>query len=334
MKKYIVGMNDVELNEFSLYEFSKCQLRSFLFSKKNLVLKLADTSIHANKSKSYKAKMYKPYGKTAKYIILKKIYYKTFEILFKRKKITLEDFKNIASVILEKEFITFYKNGNDNFEKMKNKIFSELDEHYSIINEFDLSDSIDKFITYKMNIKKYLTFKFSKINPIYTPNLPVIDWENVLGIPYFKLNIINIKLNEKGLSIVITSPLKVIPEMVHRNFLISFVIEYIYYFYEYNQEIKEKMKNERIDIYKLIVYYPLEKKREEYSFKNINGVMQALELARMIRIYLERLYFRTNDTSLCKQCENNEYCFHRTSAKNKQARKFILNSSSEYKTII
>lgn len=336
-KKYVMGMKGVNLTEFFLYEFSRCQFRAFSFIKENHILKLADLTKGANKSISYRMKKYKPNEEMFKYIILKKIYYKSFEILLKHEKLTLDLFKNIFITIIEKEIKTYKKKYHikKEFEKFKSELFNEAEDYFLLINEFDANNSVDKFITYKINLKEYLEFKFSKINPVYTPNLPIIDWENVNGEPYFILNLINIKADKNGLTIVMTSPLKVIPEMVHRNFYISFIIEYIYYFYPYNDELKKIFNTtQRININKLIVYYPLEKKREEYTFQQINGVLQAVEIARVLRIYLEKLYTRTNDTSLCYECENNEYCFHRTNAKNKTARKFILNSSDNYKELI
>ncbi len=60
-------MKGVNLTEFFLYEFSRCQFRAFSFIKENHILKLADLTKGANKSISYRMKKYKPNEEMFKY---------------------------------------------------------------------------------------------------------------------------------------------------------------------------------------------------------------------------------------------------------------------------
>lgn len=329
---YLLSIKDLVLDEYFLYEYVKCQLRAVMFSKKNYVITLND--YNAKKDKKYKAKQYIHHNETLKYKILKNIYYKTFGVI--KKGINFEEFKNLSILIIQKEIDSNKKKAKYTqtyYDKIQTEIFKELEEHFSIINEFDMSNSIDSFITLKANLRTYLQYRQSCINPKYTPLLVNIDWEQVIGDPLFLLNFINIKKNEDCIDIVMTSPLNIDDELVHRNFYISFIIQYVYYFYP-KEKIIETFGKEKVNINKLIVYYPLKKERKEYSFKNINGVYQDTEIIRILRVILEKLFVRTNNTKECKFCENKEYCLHRTNACNSNAQSFILNNKEKIKKII
>lgn len=330
---YLISMKDVLIDEYFLYEYTKCQLRAFMFCKSNYVTDLPDSL--KRKNIKYKFKKYVPYDETLKYKILKNIYYKTFSLV-KEKGINFEEFRNLAILIIEKEIRANKKKAKTRtetyYEKIQKSIFKELEEHFNLINEYDMSDSIEEFVTLKANLKKYLQYRQGSLNPFYNKYILQINWEEVKGEPLFLLNFINIKKDDDGISIVMTSPLNIIDEMVHRNFYISFVIQYVYYFFP-KEKIREIFGKEYVNINKLIVYYPLKKERKEYSFKDINGVFQEIEMIRVIYTFLNKLAIRTQDTTMCKHCENKQYCFHRTNAKNSTAQSFVFNKATIKKII-
>ena len=331
---YLMSIDDLVLDEYFLYEYAKCQLRALMFSKKNYVTTLEDARTRT--SKRYKCKMYLHYDYSLKYKILKNIYYKCFSLI--KDGINFEEFKSLSLTIIQKEITANKKKAKNRnqfyYDKIQRSIFSSLEDHFALINEYDMKDSIDAFITLKADLKPYLQYRQSTINPIYTPKLINIDWEQIKGNPVFLLNFINIKKDEDGISIVMTSPLNIDDELVHRNFYISFIIQYVYYFYP-KEKFKEILKNDNPNINKLIVYYPLKLERKEYKFKDIVGVYQEMEMLKILKVFLEKLFVRTNDTTNCKYCENNIYCYHRTNAKNTTANNMIFKSGeNKIKTII
>lgn len=183
-------------------------------------------------------------------------------------------------------------------------------------------------------MREYLTYRESTINFIRPEKVVSIDWDKVEGNPLFLLNFISIKKDDYGISIVMTSPFDIDDDMVHRNFYISFIIQYIYYFYP-KEKILEVFGNDKPNIDKLIVYYPLKLQRKEYRFRDINGIYSEQEMNAILRVILEKLYIRTYDTRQCRHCENNEFCYHRLNAANSTANKFIFqNEENKIKTII
>lgn len=329
---YLMSMKDVLIDEYFLCEYTRCQLRAFMFCKSNYVTTLCD--LNKKKDKKYRAKKYIPHDDTLKYKILKAIYYKTFSMI--KGGINFEQFKELAILITEKEIKSNKKKAKTRsdayFDKIQKNIFKELEDHFNIINEYDMSESIEEFVTLKANLKKYLEYRRGSLNPYYNKLILEIKWEEVVGEPFFLLNFINIKKDDDGISVVMTSPLNIRDEMTHRNFYISFVIQYIYYFFP-REKIKEIFGEEYVNVNKLIVYYPLTKERKEYTFKDVNGVFQEIELLRILFVFLNKLAIRTLDTTNCKHCENKDYCFHRTNARNSTAQSFIFNNATIKKII-
>lgn len=332
---YLMSIDDVLFDEYFLYEYNKCQMRAFMFSKSNYVITLAD--FETKKDKKYKSKKYVHHDETLKYKILKNLYYKTFSMIVD-KGISMDKFKELALVILEKEINLNKKKSRNKrgayYDGINKSIILNLEKHFNLINEFDMKDSIDSFISIKVDLKEYLQFRESKINPIYSSKLIKVDWDQVKGSPKFLLNFINLKKDEDGISIVMTSPLNIDDKLIHRNFYISFIIQYVYYFYPKEKLIKI-FGTDKVNINKLIVYYPLNFERKEYKFKDIVGVYQEMDMLRIIRIFLEKLYIRTNDTKECKSCENQDFCYHRTNAKTTSANNIIYrNAENKTKIII
>lgn len=332
---YLLSIKDILLDEFFLYEYTKCQLRSVLFAKQNYVGTLLDPL--SKKSSRFKAKRYIPHDETLEYKILKTLYYKAFELI-DNKGLNFGNFKELAIIIIQKE-INAVKRKNVKrtqayYDNIQKKIFTKLEDHFNLINEFDISNPIDKYITLKANLREYLIYRESTINFIRPEKVVSIDWNQIDGNPLFLLNFICIKKDDFGISIVMTSPFDIEDNMVHRNFYISFIIQYIYYFYP-KDRLFEYFGDTQPNIDKLIVYYPLKLERKEYKFKDINGVYSEQEMNCMLRVILEKLYTRTYDTSQCKYCENREFCFHRTNAKNHGANTLIFKDEKKrIKTIM
>lgn len=333
---YLIAIKDLLLDEFFLYEYNKCPLRAVLFAKRNYVGTLSNPV--GKKSKRFKSKQYVPHDETLEYKILKSIYYKTFELI-ETNGLNFNNFKELALIIIQKE-INAVKRKNVKrtqayYDDIQKKIFTNLENHFNLINEFDMSGSIDKFISLKADLREYLIYREKTINFFRPEKVQSIDWDSVDGSPHFLLNFINIKKDEYGISIVMTSPFDIEDDMVHRNFYISFIIQYIYYMYPRERLSEMFGDNLKPNIDKLIVYYPLKMERKEYSFKDINGIYSETEMISILRIVLEKLYTRTYDTTQCKYCENREFCYHRTNAKNHTANQFIFqDEEKKIKTII
>lgn len=333
---YLMAIKDLLLDEFFLYEYTKCQLRAVLFSKQNYVGTLYNPV--GKDSNRFRAKKYIHHDETLEYKILKSIYYKTFELIG-TKGLNFNNFKELALIIIQKEINAVkkknVKRNQTYYDEIQKRIFVNLETHFNLINEYDMSDSIDKFVSLKANLRDYLIYREKSINFFRPEKVQSIDWDSVDGSPHFLLNFINIKKDEYGISIVMTSPFDIEDDMVHRNFYISFIIQYIYYMYSSKNLLATFCNDKKPNIDKLIVYYPLKMERKEYRFKDINGIYSETEMISILRVILEKLYTRTYDTSQCRYCENREFCYHRTNAKNSTANQFIFQDiNKKIKTII
>lgn len=332
---YLIAIKDLLLDEYFLYEYTKCQLRAVLFAKQNYIGTLLNPV--DKKNSRFRSKRYIPHDETLEYKILKNIYYKTFELI-EKKGLNFKNFKELAFIIIQKE-INLVKKKNvkrtqNYYDEIQKKILTNIEKHFNLINEFDMSDSIDKFISLKADLREYLIYRENSINFFRPEKIQTINWDEIDGSPSFLLNFINLKKDEYGISIVMTSPFDIEDNMVHRNFYISFIIQYIYYMYP-KEKLKEFFGTDKPNIDKLIIYYPLKLERKEYRFKDINGIYSELEMISILKVILEKLYIRTYDTSQCKYCENREFCFHRTNAKNSTANQFIFQDvNKKIKTII
>ena len=333
-KKYKCNFVNFKMDEFFVYEYNKCPYRAFSNSKEIVVKSYSSKNRKVN---SIKTKKYVPYGKMLEYIILKKIYYKAFQIMQEKKQLDFETYKKMAITIIEKELLDNAKKIFKDYDyqmEIKEKLYKELECHFALLLEDDIEDSISSFVTVKADLRKYLTYRVSTLNKKYLSTLSLIDWDEVEGTPYFLLNFINLQKSKQGLNLVITAPLSIHDKLIHRHYYFSLIIQYIFYFYPKEELAKYFENREIININKLVVYFPLAKERKEYLFTNINGVFNEYDLIKILRIWLEGLHVKTTDNSDCELCEQARVCFHRTNCQHGKGRRKIFKSTKRIKEII
>lgn len=333
-KKYKCNFVNFKMDEYFVYEYNKCPYRAFSNSKE-IIAKVY--SGKTRKIHSVKTKKYVPYGEMLEYHILKAIYYKAFQIMYKEKKLDFDTYKKMAITVIEKELLENSKKVFKDYDyqmQLKEKIYKELECHFALLLEDDIEDSIATFVTVKADLRKYLTYRLSTLNKKYLSTLSLIDWDEVEGTPYFLFNFINLQKTREGLNLVITAPLNIHEKMIHRHYYFSLIIQYMFYFYP-KEELRKFFNNrELIHINKLIVYFPLMKERKEFVFENVNGVFNEYDLIKILRIWLEGLHVKTTDNQNCELCEQARICFHRTNCKYGKGRRKIFQSIKRVKEII
>lgn len=333
-KKYKCNFVNFKMDEFFVYEYNKCPYRAFSNSKEIIVKSYSSRNKKVN---SIKTRKYVPYGEMLEYSILKKIYYKAFQLIKINGKLDFDTYKKMAITIIEKELLENAKRMFKDYDyqmSIKEKIYKELECHFALLLEDDIEDSISSFVTVKADLRKYLTYRVSTLNKKYLSTLSLIDWDEVEGDPLFILDFINLQKSREGLNLVITAPLRIHEKLVHRHYYFSLIIQYMFYFYP-KEELRKFFNNkELIHINKLIVYFPLMKERKEFVFENINGVFNEYDLIKILRIWLEGLHVKTTNNDDCELCEQARVCFHRTNCQNYKGRRKIFQSIKRVKEII
>ncbi|MGL4998150.1 MAG: hypothetical protein ACRC5T_04215, partial [Cetobacterium sp.] len=172
------SFNKMVLDEFFFYETSKCLRRSYLSVCVNAI-SVNKQFAELGQKKTY---AYQPYNDSLEYLILEKIYLFTFDKLIKGEMISLDSFKKISVIVLEKE-VEKNKKRSDNIgvEKtdyyyLKNKILKDLPSHFDLISQFDFEDALIKPFLLKINLQDYFKFKHSLMRKIVTDNIPKVDW--------------------------------------------------------------------------------------------------------------------------------------------------------------
>lgn len=312
------NLNSMVFDEFFFIEYQRCQERAYRMSCINGIRNILDDN---NKNKPIRIKRYVPYSDTLKYLILKKIYFKTADILFKKGTITQEDFKNLSLVIIEKEIESNNKKinkPNSHYNTIKNNIIKELESHFENISPYDFENVLYSFSTLKINLKKYLILRLASLKQTFQKNIPQFEWN---GEPILKINIIGLQKKEKLYNIVITYPGYINPKMLHRNIYVATIIQYAKLFLD---------KELGLFFNKLIVYLPLSLERIEIDYDDIAGVFQESEWFKILKNIVSGCTTKTNDTKYCEFCENNFFCYHRTNTTNK----YIKNKIIKNKTIM
>ena len=252
---------------------------------------------------SFKFLKYVPYEETLQYIVLKKIYFKAFEQIIKKKELNLLNFKKIYITILEKE-IEFNKKKLPKPEKhyndIRNKLLRNIEKNYNNIIELDATDNIYKFSSIKIDLKEYLNFRFNEIKESYKKNIPNINLEEMEHINY-KQDFLFIQKNvDNSFNFIITSPNNVIEELTHKNCMIGTLLRYLCVFV--SRELNLKFEN-------LIIYYPLQIKRKVYNIRDVFNTFQDIDWIKVLLSMQHKLTITTNDNKYCKYCENSLMCF-------------------------
>lgn len=252
---------------------------------------------------SFKFLKYVPYEDTLQYIILKKIYFKSFEHISRKKSLNLLEFKKIYITILEKEIELNRKKLaklETHYNKIRNKLLREVENHYNNILELDIVDSIYKFSSIKIDLIEYLKQRYSEIKEEYKKNIININFDEMEYIT-FKQDFINIQLIQNNkFNLIITLPYKVEEKLINKNCIIGMLLRYCKIF------ISKELK---MNFNELIVYYPLEIKREKYNIYDVYNTFQDLDWIKVLLTIKNKLTITSNDNKNCKYCENSLLCF-------------------------
>jgi hypothetical protein len=264
---------------------------------------------------STRAKGYIHYSESLKYLILKKIYMVTASKLAAGEALTLEDFKKYSAYIIEKEIATNKRRmdkGVEHYEEIKQKIIQELPEHFELLNIYDFENSIKNAFITKVDLKEYLKKIVSKLRKHILPSIPSLEQE---GSPLLQMEIMSVNLTKDNLDIVTTLMMDIDKDYIHRNFLVSILFNYFYYFMK--DEIINFFGTEKYTIRSVIIYNPLTLKRTNISFEDIKGTLVEMDLFRILKTFIENYSARTLDTRNCKFCENKRLCTSRVASRHK-----------------
>ena len=249
--------------------------------------------------KSTKFKAYVPHGDTLKYTILKKIYFKAFDIMSKRP-LSLADFKAIAIIIIEKECRLNddkIRKNEGYYAKIKLKVIKEIEKHFKLLEPLDVIDSIKRNKRIKVDLKELLKEEVSNIK-----NTPIDAYLiDEISECKFIFDCINIQREGEFFNIVLTLPYDVNKEFVHRNCIIGTIIKYA---------VRMLSKELELDFAKLIVYYPLKLSREEYQLKDVLYTFQTGQWLKVLNSIKHKSTTTCIDNKHCKYCENNIWCLY------------------------
>lgn len=309
------NFNNFMLDELFLHEFFNCQYRSSL-SWSRTCLDVFDNDI--GKFNKYWVKKYIPYGDTLYYIIMKKSLYKLIYDMKKGKTVSLELFKNIVILVCENEIKknkSKLDKGYKHYLNIKKRVINNTENLFDLVMVDDFIEGLEDFLTIKIDLKNYLESRKNKLSTLIQNSFPNLEWR---GIPFFKIEIINIKkVSDTSFDIVLASILEPQDNLKHRSFFISFIIQYFYSFYSKSDFFLEKFKIGKPNINKVIVYNPLTLSRKTYTYEDINGIYQDLEMYKMLFIIINSVSVKNPNYQNCKMCEQNYVCQSRTNSKNK-----------------
>lgn len=252
----------------------------------------------------FKFKKYVPYNDMLEYIILKKIYFKAFQFIKNKQKLDLLNFKKIFILIMEKEIELnkkkLFKTEN-HYNDIRKKLLKTIEKHFQNILEIDIVDSIFSISKLKINLKDYMKHRYSEINERYKKNIIKINLEELEKV-FFKIDFINIqKIKQNKFNLIITLPYIINEKMIEKNCIIGTLIRFSYLFLE--KELNLKFNQ-------LIVYFPLEIKRQVFDKFDIYNNFQDLDWFKVLSIIKNKLTIKTNNNNYCEFCENSFICFN------------------------
>lgn len=292
-------MSYLEFDEFFWIEYQRCQERAYMITKRSS----RKVKIDNDNIVSFKFLKYVPYDETLQYIILKKIYFKSFDYMLKKGSLNLAEFKKIFITILEKEIVfnkKKFQKQETHYNSIRNKLLKKIEGHYNNLVEIDALDYIYKFSNIKIDLKKYLKSRMEEIKDSYKKNIPEINFEELENV-FYKQDFLFIQKNiDNSFNFIMTSPNKTINDLIHKNCIIGTIIRYLTLYV--SKELDLKFKN-------LIIYYPLELKREIYNISNIFNYFQDIDWIKVLLSIKYKLTITTNNNEYCKYCENSLMCF-------------------------
>lgn len=280
-----LSLKGIEINEFFLHEYQKCQYRcSKSFNKTR-------TRVGRFDSKTYSS-----YSLSLVYEIFKKsLAAASFEIR-KKEIISLETYKNIVTEITEKTINAnkkIYDKGEKHYSDVRKEVTKRINKNFDIINQYDFINTDSNFASAKFNFSellKHFEIMLERRKGIY----PKLKNDNL---PNVKIDIFSTYTNNLNSSYIVTSIIDYInPQLIHRNLYISLVLNYFKYLND------DKYTN-------LVVYDFLRCTRKIYKFSDIYGKMQLLELMKICSSIQNKGSARTSDGNICDYCENNRGCF-------------------------
>lgn len=325
--------NNIIFDEFFFYEFSKCQFRGACMINKKLVRN--QYCVEAKKIKPIKVKGYHHYDDTLKYLILKKITFVLSDALCKGDNISLNWFKKMAAIIIEKEISFISKKAHNRsqryFQAIRESVTEKLEGLFKLIDTDDFSDSLESCVIKKINLKEYLDSLTTRLNTHTLKIIPEFNFES--GSPLLKHEILsmNYKEEKESLEIVITHLFDLNDDTLHRNFFLNILFNHFYY-------VEKNIMNKNFDIEikrvdKIIVYNPLTLKRKEVLFEDVKGTLSEMDMFRIMKAYIDNNLSRSLNHSECPYCENKEFCEVRTRSNNKEALKSVLRNANSKKII-
>ena len=321
-------LSNMVINEYTIYEASKCLRRSFLLSK-NTVYNLFKDDIKIKK----RTRAYLHYEDSLEYSILKKIYYYTANILLKDNKISFDNFKKFSLLIIEKEIESNKKKAlelnlnKSDYNRIRRKIIIELDKHFSIINHYDFENNISSFITLNINVKDVIDIALKPLRKKVSDKITNIEFKK--GIPALKIDILAIeKINDFSFDLILTSILNINKDLIHTNYLISILFIYFKNLDKNNSIFKEHFHSNAL-LNNIVIYNPLTLKRHKISYSDITGTFSINEFIKLLKIYNESLDFKNLDKNSCNFCENISICKNKNttmSYRKKHLSKYIKNN--------
>lgn len=228
----------------------------------------------------------------------------------------MEEFKNMSLIIIEKEILQNQKRfskDRTHYEKIRNQILRELEKHFYNFFQYDTDNLVQSISKIKIDMKEYLETRKQGLRESFQKNIPSFEWD---GVPKFKLEVLGVQKEENDLfNLIITCPFNIDDKLVHRNLFISTVIQFC---------LLNLSKQFNLHFNKLIVYFPLTIERKEFFYEDIVGVFQETEWFKIIKTIVSGCTAKAFDTTNCKFCENNFFCYHRTSSSNKYLKMKII----------
>ena len=314
-----LSKDPIIMEDLELMKFYQCQQRGTISFKVSSIVDLPynNADIFISKKKTRLNVKYYNHN-LLKYKIYKSIFFKMFSTLFSEKKVNFSRLKALSLIIIEKTLVeqkrlaTKLSVKQEDYDELKEEIFLNLDNILNLFLDSDLENSINHCFKEKIYMAPYLKNRISEMtNPYIVENLPKVSLDKLeetksyMGYYILSLN----KVGDNLADIVLTSPFEINEGMKQKYFWISNLFHYFNkYFKDKDKKYNKYFLDNWFAINSVIVYNPLNMKREVYYAKHFDQSFPEVELLKILSIIENKLQIKNFYGGNCDYCESRLFC--------------------------